>query len=46
VTASLLIPRNSSPEFAAGWRAGVRGELAFGEGLPEVDALERLVGAI
>ena len=42
--ALLELPRDASPEFAAGWRAAVlrAGDVAFGTGSPEVEALERL----
>lgn len=44
--ALLDLPRDASPEFAAGWRAAVlrAGEVAFGAESPEVEALERLAG--
>ena len=47
--ASLLhLPRDASPEFAAGWRAAVlkAADHAFGAGTPEVEALERLADGI
>ena len=41
--ALLDLPREASPEFAAGWRAGVLAatERAFGAGSPEVEAMKR-----
>jgi hypothetical protein len=44
----LHLPRDSSPEFTAGWRAAVlkATEHAFGVGTPEMEALERLANEV